>query len=101
AVLAPGSPMAFSRKQVARQSGEMQPQSDHSSTPQQPAAQATKNLLAALKGRDWQVSGQVAEALGQIKASGTLDPLIAAMQGADWRAREKAAWALGILKDAR
>jgi len=98
AVLAPGSPMAFIKQQIARQSGEAQSQGDHSGTPQE---QATTRLLAALKGRDWQVSGEVAEALRQIKESGTLDPLIAALQGTDWRAREKAAWAMGILKDER
>lgn len=64
------------------------------------ASEWTDRLIAALKGRDWQVRGEVAEALRQIKNSGAVEPLIAALQNEDWRTREKAAWALGMIKSA-
>lgn len=70
-------------------------------TPEAEAAEALKVLLTTLKGRNFEMQGDVVSALSRIKSSGTITPLVEALSNGDESTREKAAWALGNLGDHR
>jgi HEAT repeat protein/beta-lactamase regulating signal transducer with metallopeptidase domain len=95
------SPLSREQVTAIQQLAAEQRQGDDKSQQRDGAAQALNVLLITLKGRNWEVRGDVAEALQQIKRSGTIEPLVAALQDSNWRSREKVAWAMGMVGDRR
>lgn len=65
------------------------------------AAQAMNTIIKTLKGRNFEMKGEVVTALNQIRTSGTIEPLLAALKEPSEHTREKAAWVLGNLEDDR
>jgi len=65
------------------------------------SAEGLKVLLQTLKGRNFEMKGEVMSALNRIRSSGTIEPLVQALHDGDESTREKVAWALGNLGDRR
>ena len=58
---------------------------------------AADALFAHLHARDWTVEGEVKRLLGEVQASGNIEPFLTALRSRrDWQSREKAAWVLGM-----
>jgi HEAT repeat protein len=68
---------------------------------QSPDDRAADTLFAQLHARDWAVEGEVKRLLGEVQASGNIQPFLNVLHSRrDWQTREKAAWVLGMAGNA-
>jgi beta-lactamase regulating signal transducer with metallopeptidase domain len=62
---------------------------------------AMNRLFAGLKGGSWDLKGETAAALDQIRQGGLIDALLLGLRDEDEMIKEKSAWAVGQLEDRR
>jgi beta-lactamase regulating signal transducer with metallopeptidase domain len=88
-------------RSVLSSSSNYQPPQYPQGSAEEQAAEGMKVLLQTLKGRNFEMKGEVVAALERIRSSGTIEPMLQALRDGDESTREKVAWALGNLRDRR